>query len=40
MAMTWSLVGLCGDKPVTIVDFDSIKISFPTFLGSLEGLAR
>lgn len=40
MAMTWSLVGLCGTKPVTIVDFDSIKISFPSFLGSLEALAR
>lgn len=40
LAMTWSLVGLCGNTPVDIVDFDSVKVSFPQFLESLEALAR
>ena len=32
LAMTWSLVGLCSDTPVDIIDFDSVSVSFPTFL--------
>lgn len=40
LAMTWALVGLCGTTPVDIVDFDSVKVSFPKFLESLEGLAQ
>ncbi len=40
LAMTWSLVGLCGNKPVDIVDFDSVAVSFPTFLSTLERLTR
>ncbi len=40
LAMTWSLVGLCGNTPVDIVDFDSVKVSFPQFLESLERLAQ
>ena len=40
LAMTWALVGLCGDQAVDIVDFDSVKVSFPQFLTSLERLAR
>lgn len=40
LAMTWSLVGLCGNTPVNIVDFDSVKVSFPQFLESLERLAQ
>lgn len=39
LAMTWSLVGLCSDTPVDIVDFDCVSISFPTFLECLKGLA-
>ena len=40
LAMTWSLVGLCSDTPVDIIDFDSVSVSFPTFLECLKGLAR
>lgn len=40
LAMTWSLVGLCGNTPVNIVDFDSVKVSFPKFLESFERLAQ
>lgn len=39
LAMTWSLVGLCSDVPVDVVDFDCVRISFPQFLESLERLA-
>lgn len=40
LAMTWALVGLCKDTPVDVTNFDSVKVSFPQFLESLEGLAR
>ena len=40
LAMTWALAGLCGSKPVTVSNFDSVKVSYPTFLDSLRGLAR
>lgn len=40
LAMTWALVGLCGEHPVDIVDFDSVDVSFPAFLSTLEGLTR
>lgn len=39
LAMTWSLVGLCSDTPVDIIDSDCVSISFPTFLDCLKGLA-
>ena len=39
LAMTWSLVGLCSETPVEIIDFDCVSISFPTFLECLKGLA-
>ncbi len=38
LAMTWSLVGMCGLHPVDIVDFDCIKVSFPQFVSTLERL--
>ena len=40
MAMTWALVGLCGNQPIDVVNFDSVKVSFPQFLESLERLTR
>ncbi len=40
LAMTWALVGLCSDTAVDIIDFDSVQVSFPRFLSSLEELAR
>ncbi len=38
LAMTWSLVGLCSDTAVDIIDFDCVSVSFPTFLENLKGL--
>lgn len=40
LAMTWALVGLCGNQPIDVVNFDSVKVSFPQFLESLERLTR
>lgn len=40
LAMTWALVGLCGSIPVEIEDFDSVKVSFPEFLQSIQALAQ
>ena len=40
MAMTWALAGLCFNAPVTIENFDSVKVSFPDFLDSIRGLSR
>lgn len=38
LAMTWSLVGMCGSNPVDIVDFECIKVSFPSFASTMERL--
>ena len=38
--MTWSLVGSCGNTPVNIVDFDSVKVSFPQSSKVLKGLQK
>lgn len=40
MAMTWALAGLCFNNPVTVENFDSVKVSFPGFLSKIEGLTR
>lgn len=40
LAMTWALVGLCGNAPVEVANFDSVKISYPHFLSDIERLAR
>lgn len=40
LAMTWALVGLCGKVPVTVSNFDSVKVSYPTFLESLQRMAQ
>ncbi|MEG0070497.1 MAG: 3-phosphoshikimate 1-carboxyvinyltransferase [Raoultibacter sp.] len=40
LAMTWALVGLCGKKRITVENFDSVKISYPSFLEDIERLAR
>ena len=40
LAMTWSLVGLCGERPVLVRDFDSIRISYPGFLSDMQRLAQ
>ena len=36
--MTWSLVGLCGSKSVTVRNFDSVAISYPGFLNDMKRL--
>ncbi len=40
LAMTWALVGLCGNAPVEVANFDSVKISYPHFLSDIERLTR
>lgn len=40
LAMTWSLVGLCGCAPVEVADFESVSVSYPNFLSDIEGLAN
>ncbi|MEA5019402.1 MAG: 3-phosphoshikimate 1-carboxyvinyltransferase [Gordonibacter sp.] len=40
LAMTWALVGLTGKVPVTVENFDAVKISYPQFLGDIERLVR
>ena len=40
LAMTWSLVGLTGSKPVKVTDFDSVAVSYPGFLDDIEELSR
>lgn len=40
LAMTWSLVGLVGSKPVQVTDFDSVAVSYPDFLKDIKELSR
>ena len=40
LAMTWSLLGLCGDMSIGIKDFDAVKVSFPTFRALFEELVQ
>lgn len=38
LAMTWSLVGLCCGVPVDIEDFESVSVSYPSFLEDIQKL--
>lgn len=40
LAMTWALVGLVGEHPVIVENFDSVKISYPQFLLDMQRLAK
>lgn len=40
LAMTWALAGLCGDVPVTVENFESVKVSYPDFLSDMQRLAK
>ncbi len=40
MAMTWALAGLCGKTPITVTNFDSVKVDLPHFLESLARMTR
>ena len=39
LAMTWALVGLCGNTPVEVEGFDCVSISYPDFLSDIQSLA-
>lgn len=40
LAMTWSLVGLCGNTPVSVTDLDCIGVSYPNFMSDIQNLAK
>ena len=40
LAMTWSLVGLTGTKPVGVRNFACVDVSYPSFLQDIERLVR
>lgn len=40
LAMTWAIAGLTGSSPVEVMNFDSVKISYPHFLKDIERLAQ
>ncbi|ACV22003.1 3-phosphoshikimate 1-carboxyvinyltransferase [Slackia heliotrinireducens] len=40
LAMTWAVAGLAGNEPVQIEGYDSIAISYPTFMQDIDRLAR
>lgn len=40
LAMTWAVLGMTGNAPVSIKDFEAVTVSFPTFLSQFERLVR
>ena len=40
LAMTWALIGLCGSKPIVVDNFESVAVSYPTFLDDIERLSE
>ncbi len=40
LAMTWALVGMTGTAPVTIIDYECVGISYPTFQNDMERFAQ
>lgn len=40
LAMTWSLVGFTGAHPVSIRDFEAVRVSYPSFRADIERLAK
>ncbi len=40
LAMTWALVGLTGNAPVSVKNFEAVNVSYPQFLEDIERLAR
>ena len=40
LAMTWSLVGLTGEVPVSVKGFESVDVSYPDFLRDIEELVK
>lgn len=39
LAMTWALLGLTGSVPVAVERFDSVAVSYPTFLDDVKELS-
>ena len=40
LAMTWALVGLTRGTPVQVTGFNSVDVSYPSFLEDMEKLSR
>ncbi|WP_251213223.1 3-phosphoshikimate 1-carboxyvinyltransferase [Adlercreutzia murintestinalis] len=40
IAMTWALVGLCGEASVAVDDFAAVAVSYPNFLTDVESMVR
>lgn len=40
LAMTWSLVGFTGAHPVSIRDFEAVRVSYPGFRADIERLEK
>lgn len=40
LAMTWAVLGMTGNAPVAVRDFEAVTVSFPTFLTQFERLVR
>ena len=40
LAMTWSIIGMCGGTKIGIKDFDAVKVSFPSFRALFEELVQ
>ncbi len=40
LAMTWALVGLCGNTPVKVTDFECVSVSYPDFMEDITRLAK
>lgn len=40
LAMIWSLVGFTGAHPVSIRDFEAVRVSYPGFRADIERLAK
>ena len=40
LAMTWALVGMTGVVPVEVIDYECVRISYPTFQDDMERFTR
>ena len=40
LAMTWALVGLCGDVSVDVMNLDSFGVSYPQFILNMQTLTQ
>lgn len=40
LAMSWAVLGLCGNTPIKVTDMESVAISYPNFMNDIESLAK